>query len=138
MTPPTQPIAFARTENLTRTLGNLLWISAYPALHLSEAFRLYGSISYYQKQADRYSSVAAVNDPAVLELQTGMRALSLGAGIAYRVTARSSGLPIDAGVSFQQTVSGSGGFTPRQTVITMYLRAYYRLWGTRGGENATR
>jgi hypothetical protein len=131
VTAPTQPIAPASTTaTLTRDLGDVVWFSAYPALHLSDAFRLYGSVSYYRKGADHYESASgpASPSPALLEQQTAMRSMSVGGGIAYRVAARSTGLPIDAGVSYQMAVSGSGGFTPKATVLTIYLRTYYRIW----------
>jgi hypothetical protein len=141
ITPPTQPIALASTSaTLTRDLGDVSWFSAYPALHLSDAFRLYGSVSYYRKEADRYELAGAGSfpSPALLEQQTSMRSVTLGGGIAYRVISRGNGLPIDAGVSFQRAVSGNGGFTPKATIVTMYLRFYYHLWGQAPEATATR
>ncbi|MBI4502450.1 MAG: hypothetical protein HY700_14975 [Gemmatimonadetes bacterium] len=130
ITPPNQPIALASaTSVLTRDPGNALWLAAFPAIRLAEGFRIYGSASYSRKAADRYSGGPAGASTPLLEQQTAMRSLSLGGGIAYRVLARGGRLPIEAGVSYQTALSGSGGFTPRATVLTMYLRTYYRLWG---------
>ena len=134
ITPPDQPIALAGTTALlTRDPGEIIWLSAYPALRLANDFRLYGLFSYFNKSADHHSAGAATPgglDPAVLDAQTAMQSISVGGGLAYRSTGRTNVLPIEAGLTWQTAISGSGGFTPKVTMVTMYLRAFYRLWGS--------
>jgi hypothetical protein len=133
VTPPDHPIALAGTTALlTRDPGEIICLSAYPALRLANDFRVYGLFSYFNKTADHHTGDAATPaglDPAVLDQQTAMRSLSVGGGLAYRSTGRTAALPIEAGLTWQTAISGSGGFAPRMTVVTMYVRAFYRLWG---------
>ena len=60
-----------------------------------------------------------------------MRALSFGAGIAYRADMTSTGrtLPIEAGLNYRSAFSGSGGQTPKASSMQLYLRLFYRLFG---------
>jgi hypothetical protein len=62
--------------------------------------------------------------------------LSLGGGIAYRAvrvrrdsTATETSLPVEAGLSYQVAFSGSGGLVPKSTMLQLYLRLAYRLFG---------
>jgi hypothetical protein len=75
--------------------------------------------------------------PEELARGTAGQSLSLGGGIAYRAVRvrRDSvvteiGLPVEAGLSYQTTFSGSGGLVPKSTVLHLYLRLSYRLFGT--------
>ncbi len=133
VTTPDHPIVPASTSALVRRdLGDILSVSAYPALQLTSGFRVYGSVDYYRKGVDRFQATSGTitPSPTLLEQQTAMRALSVGGGIAYRGLARTAGFPAEAGLSFQRAVSGSGGFAPKATVITMYLKGFCRLWGS--------
>jgi hypothetical protein len=136
VTPAESPIAFATTTaTVTGTPGDLLWLSAYPALQLAEGFRIYGLVSYFRKAGDHFTGTTSLTgqsiDATLLEQETSMSALSIGGGISYHLLSRETALPIDAGVTYQASVSGSGGFAPKMAVVTIYLRTYYRLWGQR-------
>jgi hypothetical protein len=129
VTSPEQPIALSTTTaTVTRDPGDVLWFAGFPALQLAPGFRLYGSVSFFHKGSDHFTG-----DPnaGVLDQLTSMRSLTAGGGISYRSVSRETTLPIDAGLHYQQTVSGSGGFTPKATSLTIYLRLYYHLWGAR-------
>lgn len=134
VTTPEHPIALSGTTALVnRDLGEMLWVTAYPGVRLAGGFNLHGLVSWFSKSADHFTATSATPgtlDPAILDQQTSMRLLGVGAGIAYRSTGRTGSLPIDAGVTWQTAISGSGGFAPKATVVTMYLRAYYRIWGS--------
>ncbi|MBI4419375.1 MAG: hypothetical protein HY560_00995 [Gemmatimonadetes bacterium] len=135
LTPPEQPIAPASTAYaVKRDLGDVVWAGAYPSLRLSSGFRVYASGTYYRKRMDRFEldgqpSTSPPLPPDVLERRTEMRALSFGGGVTYRSEPRGGGLPVEAGLHYQAAYNGSGGFTPKSTVLTMYLRAFYHLWG---------
>jgi hypothetical protein len=136
VTAPQNPVAFYTTTSaVSRKPGDTWWVNAYPAIQLAEGFRIHGLVSYFHKGSDQYSGAVSLTgqpvDASLLGQQTAMEALSLGGGISYRSLAIDTRLPIDAGLTFQTSTSGSGGFTPNATVITIYLRTYYRLWGQR-------
>lgn len=146
--PPEQPIApIAYLYTTDRQLGDVFRAAAYPSLRLSEGFRVYGSVYYYHKAADSYSLPAAVTPvpgtPTAQDVARGSggQALSIGGGIAYRntrpqrdTTGTKTALPVEAGLSYQAAYSGSGGLVPQSTMLNLYLRVFYRLWGKAGGE----
>jgi hypothetical protein len=113
----------------------------YPSLTLSPGIRVYGSAYYYHKGLDSYALAAGASPapgsptPAQMASGSGGQALMLGGGIAYRaVTAQhdsttTPSLPVEAGLSYQTTFSGSDGLVPKSTILNLYLRFYARLWG---------
>ena len=118
-----------------RDLGDVLQVSAYPSLRLSDAFRVFGSVYYFRKTSDSLeflSSAVPGAAPAVLPA-AAQRALYLGAGIHYRAertAAETVKLPVEAGLSYQAAFRGPGGMTPKTTMLNLYLRLYYRVFGT--------
>lgn len=140
--PATQPVAPAAFAYLTRLkLGDVFQAAVYPSLTLSPGIRVYGSAYYYHKGLDNYSLAAGVNPapgsptPAEMASGSGAQALMLGGGIAYRAVSvqrdstTAPSLPVEAGLSYQTTFSGSGGLVPKSTMLNLYLRFYARLWG---------
>lgn len=126
VTSPAQPLAPATTlREVDRDLGDVLRLSAYPSVRLTNRFRVFTTVAYFRKGADRYPG----NE--TLELYTEMERLSYGGGIWYRVPAdRSSGTqPIEAGLIYRAAFSGSGGLTPKTSGVEFALRLFYRLWG---------
>jgi hypothetical protein len=143
ITPHDRPIAILATQqDVARNLGDELRLGLYPALRLSQAFRVYGSVYYYRKGADGFSLEGGFTVPpgqiqtdvSDLEFETSMSSVSVGGGIYYRATQGRDGpkLPIEAGIDYRAAFSGSGGQTPKSTSLYLYLRLYWRLWG--GGE----
>jgi hypothetical protein len=136
-TAPDRPLALAASERLVRRdLGDVFQASVYPSLELSDAFRVFLSAYYYRKGRDGYSDPTGALDPAVsgLGAETQQRGLFLGAGIHYRAERTSGGavrLPVEAGLSYQAAFRGSGGMTPKSTVLNLYLRLSYRVFGER-------
>lgn len=145
---PERPLAPAAYLYLTnRQLGDVFRAAAFPSLRLSEGFLVYGSLYYYHKGADSYSLAATVTpapgtpSPADVARGSGGQALSIGGGIAYRATRPQrdttgtlTAMPVEAGLSYQAAYSGSGGLVPQSTMLNLYLRIFYRLWGKAGGE----
>lgn len=148
VTPHDRPIAILATQqDVGRTLGDELRLGLYPALRLSQAFTVYGSVYYYRKGSDGFSLDGGFTVPpgqiqtavSDLEFETSMRSVSVGAGIYYRSAQGRDGpkLPIEAGIDYRAAFSGSGGQTPKSTSLYLYLRLYWRLWGGGGEEVAT-
>ncbi len=141
--PPERPLEPAAYTYLTnRQLGDVFRAAVYPSLRLSEGFRVYGSAYYFHKAADSYTLPSAVapvpGSPSPAEMAlVGGQSLSIGGGIAYRATrpqrdttGTRTALPVEAGLSYQAAYHGSGGLVPKSTMLNLYLRFYYRLWGT--------
>lgn len=134
--PPDTPLLPAATTALVnRHLGDMLWLSAYPTLRLTPEFRVFGSVAYFRKAADTYT--LAGSGPALslfpvssLGNESRQESLSFGAGIAYRSgwSATDRRLPVEAGLNYQSTFSGSGGLTPKASQIRLYLRLYRNLF----------
>jgi hypothetical protein len=148
ITPHDRPIAILATQqDVARNLGDELRLGLYPALRLSQAFRVYGSVYYYRKGTDGFSLDGGFTVPpgqiqtdvSDLEFETSMSRVSVGAGIYYRQTQGRDGpkLPIEAGIDYRSAFSGSGGQTPKSTSVNLYLRLYWRLWGGGSEEVAT-
>ncbi len=141
LSPPHQPIALAAAkQTVSRNLGDVISISAFPTLRLDRSFRAFTSIHYYHKGADSYSggefSAPGLTTVTASDLGVGteMRALSLGAGIHFRSSGREgiTKLPAEAGIHYYATYQGSGGLTPKAMGVRFYLRLFRRVFG--GGD----
>ncbi len=142
---PIVPIAFL--FDTERDLGDVVQLSIHPGIKLNEAIRAYVSAYYFSKGHDSYGLSTGQNLPADPGLTpptpqqmsegTAWRAFYLGAGIHYRQDRRADGrpsLPIEAGLHYQAAFSGAER-TPKSTMVNLYLRLYYRLWGTPVAQN---
>ncbi|MFC1639706.1 hypothetical protein ACFL3B_02965 [Gemmatimonadota bacterium] len=140
LAPTHQPIALAATEQVvTRNLGDVISVAAFPTLRLNQAFRAYGAIQYYRKGSDTYTG-SDYTPPGLASLsasdlgfETAMSSVSIGAGIHFRSRGRDGlSLPAEAGIHYFAAYQGSGGFTPKMSGVTFYLRLFRRLFG--GGD----
>jgi hypothetical protein len=132
VTPLDRPIAPATTEMVVqRNLGDVLRVSAHPAVRLSQQFRVFLSAFYYHKGGDRYS--AGGTQLTDLEALTRMQTWGFGAGVWFRGDRGKSGasMPIDANLAYNVAYYGSGGATPKTSMVNLGLRLYYNLWGPR-------
>lgn len=136
VTTPDAPIVpLSHRFLVKRDLGDVIRFSAYPTIRLSSVFRVFGSVHYFRKGRDSFSypgsSPAGALDLALLEVETEMRALSYGGGIAYRSdqTSRGRTLPIEAGLNYRAAFSGSGGLTPKTNSMQFYLRLFFHAFG---------
>ncbi|MCZ6918252.1 MAG: hypothetical protein O7I93_15870 [Gemmatimonadetes bacterium] len=138
VTTPSAPLVpVTRQIPVTRDLGDIIRLSAYPTLRLAEGFSVFALVSYYHKAADSFRHPgAAPTDPLLMDLsplavKTKQTALSFGGGIAYRSAMDGSGrkLPIEAGLNYRAAFSGSGGLTPKMNTMQVYLRLFYRIFG---------
>ncbi|MSR07672.1 MAG: hypothetical protein EXR93_11485 [Gemmatimonadetes bacterium] len=126
VSPQERIINAAPVVRVKRDLGDEISLSAFPGIRLSEAFRVYAGATYYRKGADRYSGTPNADSIGV---RTEVQATSFTGGIQYRSVGGAKKLPVEAGLTYSAVYTGSGGFVPKATTLTMYLRFYYRLWG---------
>lgn len=133
--PPDMPIVpFVNQVLVERNLGDEITLNAFPTLRLNPSFTVYAVATYYRKQRDRFAAGTGVspddvpNDIALLEQETRMESMALGGGITFRsdYDAEAGRMPIEAGVSYRSTFSGSGGMTPKANDLRFYLRLYLR------------
>jgi hypothetical protein len=126
------PVALAATETIVhRNLGDVLRVSANPAVRLTQQFRVFVSASYYRKGADSYSvSGTPLSDLAAL---TSVQTWGFGAGLWYHGDRGKGGaaLPIDAHLWYNVAYFGKGGAAPKTSTLNLGLRLYYNLWGAR-------
>jgi hypothetical protein len=127
LAPPDRPITPASSVSSARVdRGDFLQLSAFPGVRLSQAFTVYAAGTYFQKQADTFAGITSVPGPGD---GTAIKTLTVGGGIHYRSLARAGAqLPVEAGLSYAAVLRGSGGFAPKSTTLTMYLRFFYSLW----------
>ena len=140
LAPTHQPISLAASEQLvSRNLGDVISLAVFPTLRLNQAFRAYGAVQYYRRGSDTYTGsdftppgLAALS-AGDLGIETAQRSVSLGAGVHFRSSGREGlSLPAEAGVHYFAVYQGSGGFTPKMSGVTFYLRLFRRMFG--GGE----
>lgn len=129
ITPVDRPIALAGAAAVVdRNLGDVIRVSAHPALRLAPEFRVFVSALYERKLADRYTRDGTPLPE--LEALTEREAWAFGAGMLYRVEGRGrSGLPIEASLHYQAAFFGNGGAAPKTGRVALSLRLYYGLWG---------
>lgn len=135
-TPDAPLVPIGRRVLVKRDLGEVLTLSAFPTIRLSDVFRVFGSVHYYRKAKDVYSLAGSdpngtLPDVAMLAAESERQALSFGGGIAYRSDRTSTGraLPIEAGLNYRSAFSGSGGLTPKANSMQLYLRLFFRMTG---------
>lgn len=144
VTPPDQPLNVAASSAaVNRNLGDVLHLSAYPSVRLSEAFTAYGAVHYFHKGADTYTRVDG--DPVFITVPASwyypasalgalskFEQVSFGAGIHYDAQGvQGQYLPIQAGIDYRAAFRGTGGLTPKDVRLSFYIRLYYRLFGRR-------
>ncbi len=136
ITSPNRPIALASTQfTVSRNLGDIIRLQAFPAVRLHPSLTAYTSVDYYHKLDDVVTIAQSGNgggtapDVMQLELETGMKRLSVGGGLHYRSLSRTGRVPVEAGVQYRTALQGSGGLTPLTTEMRFYLRLFYRIFG---------
>ncbi len=132
-----QPVALAATETVVnRNLGDVMRVSAHPAVRLTPQLRVFVSASYYRKGRDSYS--VGGNALPELEALTAMETWGFGAGIWFRGDRgrRAAALPLDAHLAYNVAYFGNGGATPKASTLTFGLRLYYNLWGSSAAPTA--
>jgi hypothetical protein len=136
--PPSQPFAgIDRLTNVTWDPGDVVSLAARPFFRLSRAIAIQGMVQHWSRGADEASYPTADDaipgvDAAVLAEETEASATLLGIGISYadlgRLTAGGSGLPVDAGWSYERVASASGGRVPNAHRIRAWFRVYVGLF----------
>ena len=136
--PPTQPFP---TRSLLTSVrldpGDVTTIAVRPFFRLARTFALIGSVERWSKGADAVEYRTASDaipgvDPSVLAQDTDASAILLTIGVTYSnpgaLRPGGTGLPVDAGWTYERIVSASGGIVPDTHRIRARFRLYFDIW----------
>jgi hypothetical protein len=136
--PPSQPFP-ARSLLTTVRLdpGDVTTLAVRPFFRIARTFALIGSLERWSKGLDavEYRSegdaIPGV-DASVLAQETDASATLVSIGVTYSnpgaLRTGGTGLPVDAGWTYERIVSASGGIVPDRHRIRGRLRLYFDLW----------
>ena len=136
--PPSQPFP---SQSLLASVrldpGDVTTLAVRPFFRLARTFALIGSLERWSKGQDavEYRSEADAIpgvDPSVLAQETDASATLVSIGVTYSnpgaLRPGDTGLPVDAGWSYERIVSASGGIVPDTHRIRARLRLYFDVW----------
>ena len=127
-------IPHAALATLAWDPGDYVGVDVAPLLRFSRSFGAGLTAGYYTQTRDRYSYRSAQDSIAVatglgapvaasiLDAGTALRWARLGFAVTYQ------GRDVEGSLSFEQTVSGSGGLVPVATVFRIVMRTSRRLF----------
>jgi hypothetical protein len=136
--PPTEP--FPPDSLLTtvrRDPGDVTTFAVRPFFRLARTFALIGSVERWSRGQDEveYRSPADAIpgvDPGVLALDTETSSTVMSIGVTYSnpgaLRPGGTGLPVDAGWTYERVVSASGGIVPDVHRVRARLRLYFGIW----------
>ena len=126
-----------RLAVVRRDPGDIISVNVLPFFRLARTFALQAGVQHWSRKADQvaYRSPAdalAGIDASVLAEETAANATLLSVGMTYsnpgRLGAGGSGLPVDAGWSYERVLrSGSGRVADAHRVRARF-RMYFGLW----------
>ncbi len=117
--------------------GDITTLAARPFFRLAPSFAIQGTVLHWSRGADQVTYATEADsipgvDAGVLETDTKASATVLGLGVTYanpgQLRPGGSGLPVEAGWSYQRVVSASGGRVPNQHGFAAWLRIYFGLF----------
>jgi hypothetical protein len=136
--PPSQP--FPSVDLLTivrRDPGDVVDLAVRPFLRLAKTFAIQGSVRHWSRGADAVTYPVAEDSipdvsAEVLAQETKVSATVLGIGLTYSnpggLRPGGSGLPVDAGWSYERVVRASDGRVPNRHTMRAMFRVYFGLF----------
>jgi hypothetical protein len=136
--PPSEPFPPDSLRTVvSRDPGDVTTFAARPFFRLARTFALIGSVERWSRGQDavEYRSpddaIPGV-DPGVLALDTESSSTVMSIGVTYSnpgaLRPGGTGLPVDAGWTYERVVSASGGIVPDVHRIRARLRLYFGIW----------
>lgn len=136
--PSDQPIPLVSTlATVERQPGKVFEASFQPYGRIARGFSFVGGITYWSKQADRYTWAAGQPedpelDPAVLAQGTRSNATVISAGFSFAHSGVRGdgrvGLPLDGFVRAQMVVGSTEGRVPSNRSVVFGLRVYAKIF----------
>ena len=121
---------------VTTQSGDSISITAHPWLSFAPHLALSGTLQYWRRGASTTTYLTgqapiANVDPASLDVGSAANAIVVGIGISYfhdgRARDGTQSMPVEAGWSFERTVSSGAGIFPVTLTSRLYLRLYRPL-----------
>jgi hypothetical protein len=142
ITPPDLPFApISQLAMVHRNPGGWWGVEVAPTWMLDDAFSVRLTYSYFNQAATHYTYVNAadsvrVGSPAsVLDAETDQRLSRIGGAVTFNTLPRwlagTASVPYSLTVSYENTVSGSGGRVPQASMFRIQLRLFLMLFGHR-------
>ena len=136
--PPTQafPVRSLLT-NVRLDPGDVTTLAIRPFFRLARSFALIGSLERWSKGVDEVAYASDADaipgvEPSVLALDTDASATIVSVGVTYSnpgaLRPGGTGLPVDAGWTYERVVSASGGIVPDVHRVRARLRLYFNVW----------
>ncbi len=116
--------------------GDVTTFAVRPFFRLARTFALIGSVERWSRGEDavEFTEAGALPgvDPSVLAQDTDASATLVSIGVTYSnpgaLRPGGTGLPVDAGWTYERVVSASGGIVPDVHRLRARLRLYFDVW----------
>jgi len=138
LTLPDQPYApFTQLVTVRVDPGNVFTVGAHPMLRLLPSLGIHAGVDYWRHGSEQAAYVSAADSipgiPAsVLAVDSRIGVTTFSAGVTYSrpgaTKPGSTGLPLDAGWTFEQVIAGSGGRVQKTQAVRAGVRLYHRLF----------
>jgi hypothetical protein len=135
--PPGVLVGPDRLAFVRRDAGDILAFTVQPFFRLARTFALQAGIQHWSRKVDQVSYRTPADalpgvDPSVLAQETAVNATMLSVGFSYanlgRVRSGGSGLPVDAGWSYERVLRSGNGRLPNAHRVRARFRMYFGLW----------
>jgi hypothetical protein len=136
--PPSQPFPpRSLLASVRFDPGDVTTVAVRPFFRLARTIALIGSVERWSKGEDAFEYRSAADaipgvDASVLAQETDASATLLSVGVTYSnpgaLRPGGTGLPVDAGWTYERIVSASGGIVPDTHRIRARLRVYFDVW----------
>ena len=136
--PPTQPFPARDLLTVVRLdPGDVTTLAVRPFWRVARTFALIGSLERWSRGGDEAEYASPTDaipgvDPAVLSQETDASATILSVGVTYsnpgRLRPGGTGLPVDAGWTYERVIGASGGIVPDVHRIRARFRLYFGIW----------
>jgi hypothetical protein len=136
--PPSQPFpARSLLASVRLDPGDVTTLAVRPFFRLARTFALIGSVERWSKGEDAFEYRTEADaipgvDASVLAQETDASATVVSIGVTYAnpgsLRPGGTGLPVDAGWTYERIVSASGGIVPDTHRIRARLRLYFGIW----------
>lgn len=117
--------------------GDVTTMAVRPFFRLARTFALIGSLERWSRGEDAAEFRSAADaipgvDPAVLVQGTDASATLVSIGVTYSnpgaLRPGGTGLPVDAGWTYERVIAASGGIVPDTHRLKARLRLYFDVW----------
>lgn len=136
--PPSQP--FAGPDRLAMVHwdpGDIVAIGVHPFYRVARTFALRAGVDHWSRSTDSYAYTTPGDalpgiDANVLAEESAANATVLALGFTYSnpgaLRRGGTGMPVDAGWTYERVLRGGGGRVPDSHAVRGLLRVYFGLW----------